>query len=155
SLIATEASIHEPLIEPRLPFGTAHSRDLGYWKAQETQFAQDLKPADSCNTPEKGSSAPQWEYGCRREAARTAFPFAENTAEKHRILSDRHGKRPTGCMATLRVHFMRGSVEAAFFDPLERLNGEIKRRSDVVGIFPTKMPLRLVGASCSNRTANG
>jgi len=107
----------------------------------------------------------QWEYGCRREAARTAFPFAENTAEKHRILSDRHGKRPTGsvsnrivltgCMATLRVHFMRGSVEAAFFDPLERLNGEIKRRSDVVGIFPTKMPLRLVGASCSNRTANG
>jgi len=58
-------------------------------------------------------------------------------------------------MATLRVHFMRGSVEAAFFDPLERLNGEIKRRSDVVGIFPTKMPLRLVGASCSNRTANG
>src|SRR5215471_11703357 len=58
SLIATEASIHEPLIEPRLPFGTAHSRELGYWKAQETQFAQDLKPADSCNTPEKGSSAP-------------------------------------------------------------------------------------------------
>jgi hypothetical protein len=40
-------------------------------------------------------------------------------------------------------------------NPLERLNGEIKPRTEVVGIFPIKDAIvRLVGATCSNKMMN-
>jgi transposase-like protein len=41
-------------------------------------------------------------------------------------------------------------------NPLERLNGEIKRRIDVVGISRMKPPSRVSSAPfCWNRTTNG
>jgi len=40
-------------------------------------------------------------------------------------------------------------------NPIERLNGEIKRRIEVIGTFSNEAAIkRLVGPSCSNKTTN-
>ena len=55
-------------------------------------------------------------------------------------------------MAFPREHW----AQIASTNLLERLDGEIKRRPDVIGIFPNEPAVvRLVGGSCSNRTTRG
>ena len=74
--------------------------------------------------------------------ARRRRPDTSQGAEARR----HHGRRRA---RRARLHDLPkgASGQAAFDQPIERLNGEIKRRTDVVGIFPNEEAIvRLVGA---------
>jgi hypothetical protein len=77
-----------------------------------------------------------------KAVAQERRPVAPQAAQARRLPGRGRGGYP-------RLHHLPGAAprQAAFHKPLERLNGEIKRRTDVVGIFPNEDAIvRLVGA---------
>ena len=85
----------------------------------------------------------------------TAFAEADQLrprVSKRAALMDRAEEDVLAYMGVPAAH--RAKISST--NPLERVNGEIKRRADGVGIFPMKPPLSGWSAPCCwNRTTSG
>ena len=102
-----------------------------------TAFAQE--------TPQAASA--QWRVLADQIRPKVPKPATLMDEAEHDVLA---------CMSFPKEH--RTKLHST--NPIKRLNGEIKRRTDVVGIFPNKAVIRLVGAlllkqSFSSRTTSG